>query len=93
MELGNAIREIRKKKGLSQKVLAEKCKISTNALCQAELGKTFPSKTTINTICKVLDIPVSYLLFFSLTEEDVPEHKKELFNVFAGLKDLLIDNA
>lgn len=80
MNIGNAIKILRKRKGLGQKELAEKCDISINALSQIEINSTFPQKTTIKKICEALEIPVSYLLFFSITDEDVPESKKDLFN-------------
>lgn len=79
MELGNAIRVLRKKKNVSQKKLAEMCDISANALCNIESGKSFPGKETINKICEALQIPESYLLLFSLSEEDIPEEKRILY--------------
>lgn len=79
MELGNAIKVLRKKKKVSQKKLAEMCDISANALCNIELGRSFPGKDTINKICEALQIPESYLLLFSLSEEDIPEEKRILY--------------
>ncbi len=80
MEIGTAVRKLRKNKGLTQKVLAEKCGISANAMNQIENNTSFPHKNTIDKICEVLGIPVSYLLFFSIGEDDVPEEKKVVFN-------------
>jgi len=91
MEIGKAIKELRKKKGYTQKEFALMCGLSANALCQIELDNTFPQKSTINKICEVLNIPQSYLLFFSITEDDVPENKKAVFSALSGLKDLLIE--
>ncbi len=79
MDLGNAIKVLRKKKNISQRELAEMCNISANAMCNIESGKSFPGKETINKICESLQIPESYLLLFSLTEEDIPEHKRILY--------------
>ena len=80
MNIGEAIKEMRTDRGLSQKQLAEKATISQNALCNIEKGYSFPSKETINAICGAMDIPVSWLLFSSITEEDIPEQKREVFN-------------
>lgn len=79
MEIGTAIRTLRKSKGMTQKALAEKCGLSANALCTLEKNGSFPPKDTIERICAALSIPVSYLLFFSITEEDVPEAKRVAF--------------
>lgn len=80
MNIGQAIKEMRMRHSISQKELAKKIGISANAMCSIEKGYSFPSKETINAICSALEIPVSYLLFSSITEEDVPEEKREVFN-------------
>ena len=49
---------------------------------------SFPSKETVKRICEALDIPVSYLLFFSISDEDVPADKLKIFH---GLKDPIRD--
>lgn len=47
MNIGNAIKEIRKRKGISQKDLAKKIGMSTNNLCSIEKEKSFPSMENI----------------------------------------------
>lgn len=79
MNLGNAIKTLRKNKNISQKTLADMCEISANAMCNIESGKSFPGKETVNKICKALNIPESYLLLFSLSEDDIPENKRILY--------------
>lgn len=32
-------------------------------------------------VCRELGVPVGYLLFFALTEEDIPKEKRELFRI------------
>lgn len=93
MNIGSAIKTLRKQKGISQKELAEKCNISVNALCQIEVNNTFPQKSTIQKVCEVLEIPSSYLLFFSISDEDIPEEKRFVFNTLSStIKDLLIQD-
>lgn len=77
MNIGSAIKTLRKNKGFSQKDFAVKCDLSSNALCQIETNSAFPQKGTIKRICDELSIPVSYLLFFSINDEDIPEDKKK----------------
>lgn len=77
---------------MAQKELAEKVGVSVNALSQIELNVSFPQKSTINKICESLGIPVSYLLFFSINEDDVPEDKRSTFNALNGaIKNLLLE--
>lgn len=80
MEIGTAIKTVRKKKKLSQKQVGEMAGISVNALSLIETNTTFPQKSTIKALADSLDVPVSYLLFFSINDEDVPQDKKEIFN-------------
>ena len=88
MDLGNAIKTLRKQKKITQKQLSE---ISTNALCSIETGQSFPSKATISRICSALNIPESYLLLFSITEDDIPEGKRILYRTLCEpLKEELI---
>ena len=79
MDIGTAIKTFRTKRGISQKDLAKYAGISTNALCSIEKDKSFPSKETINAICDVLEVSVGYLLFASITDDDVPPQKLEVF--------------
>lgn len=79
MDIGSAIKILRKRQGLSQKELAEKSGLSANALCSIERNGAFPTKDTIGKICSALSIPVSALLFSSITEEDVPVGKRVAF--------------
>lgn len=81
MDLGSAIKSLRKELKISRKELAARCRISVTALYNIENNLSFPSKDSINGICSALGIPVSYLMFYSLTEEDVPEDKREFFKV------------
>lgn len=80
MNVGEAIKEIRKSKGLSQKELAAKCGLSANAMCSIEKSISIPSKDSLEKICKALNISTSYLLFFSVTDDDIPEEKRIVFN-------------
>ena len=82
MNLGKAIKELRKHKGISQKELATRCGISTNAICSIENNTSFPAKSTFDKICKALGVPGAYIFLFSISEEDIPEKKRDLYKLF-----------
>lgn len=88
MNVGDAIKNIRKNKGLTQKELAQKCGLSANAMCAIEKNESIPTRESIDKICKVLDIPISYLLFFSVTEDEIPIEKR---TAFKALKAVLME--
>jgi len=85
MNAGDAIKNLRKNKGLSQKELAQKCGLSANALCSIEKNESFPSRESMDKICRALEIPTSYLLFFAVTDEDVPAEKRTAFNALKAV--------
>jgi transcriptional regulator with XRE-family HTH domain len=81
MDLGQAIKTLRMKQGMTQKQLADKCAMSTNAICSLETGKAYPPKGTIMRLCRALEVPTSYLLVASIEETDIPEEKRVLYRV------------
>lgn len=92
MDLGTAIKEIRKEKGISQKDLAPECGLSVNALYNIEKNITNPPKNTLNKICEALGVPAAYLFFLSITDEDIPEEKKDVFNaLYKSSRDVLLE--
>ncbi len=57
----------RKKAGLSQQQLAEKCDIATNYLSEIERGQKFPSIELIERLSSALNIP-AHLFFLDETK-------------------------
>lgn len=92
MNLGNAIKQLRKYRNLSQKQLADLCGISANALCSIENNASFPAKSTFDKICKALDMPSAYIFLFAISPDDIPEKKRFIYTEFLekGLKDLVL---
>lgn len=78
-EIGKKIKEVRKKKGLSQEELSESAKVNLRTIQRIENNESEPRGKTLNLICEVLDINVeeildygkqtdkSYLTIFHLT--------------------------
>ena len=78
-EIGKKIRDVRKKKGLSQEELAESAKVNLRTIQRVENNENEPRGKTLNLICAVLDInpedildygkqpDKSYLIIFHLS--------------------------
>lgn len=60
--IGDKIKSIRKKKGLTQEQLAKKCNISKNGLWNYENNHREPRLDTLKAIAKALDIDINELL-------------------------------
>ena len=92
MNLGETIKQLRKRNGLNQSQLAELCEITVTYLSLIENGKKEPTLSLLKTIANSLQVPLPILLFSALTEEDIPESRKEFFNVIKPSIDSMIDN-
>ena len=84
MDLGTALKSIRKELKVSRVELAKRSDLSVTALYNIENNISFPPKETIEKLCGSLHIPVSYLMLYSLTEDDVPDDKREFFKLAVG---------
>jgi len=81
MNIGTAIKIIRKKGNMSQRDLAEKCNISQTSLSQIENGVKKPRTQTFNKICQVLDVPESVIYILALEDKDVPPHRRMVYDM------------
>ncbi len=91
MNIGSAIKSIRKKLSITQYELAEKCELSQTSLSQIETGVKRPSQRTISKVCNVLDIPESIIYIVAMQEADVPPSKKGVYElVYPSIKSLAL---
>ncbi len=91
MNIGFAIKSIRKKLAITQYELAEKCDLSQTSLSQIETGVKRPSQRTITKVCSVLDIPESIIYIVAMQESDVPASKKGVYDlVYPSIKSLAL---
>ena len=92
MQIGLAIKAVRKRLNISQSELAERIEISNTSLSQIENGMSNPSPKTIKKICLVLEIPEPLLYILGIENADVPENKKEIYKLlFPSVHKLALD--
>ncbi|WP_242204353.1 helix-turn-helix domain-containing protein [Aestuariivivens insulae] len=61
-DIGNKIKEARKRKGISQDQLAELTNINLRTIQRIENNESTPREKTLNLICSVLDLNIAQLL-------------------------------
>ena len=88
MKIGKTIKLIRTLKGLKQKELSEKIKVSNNYLSAVENEKKEPSMILINKLSKVLEVPIS---FFFIENVDWSSMTKGQMNLFLRFKDIVLE--
>lgn len=79
MTIGNRIQNARKKKGYTQKQLAEICGVATGTIQQYELGKRQPRIEQLDKIASALDIPITELI-----SSDVMDITNSMIELFAN---------
>jgi transcriptional regulator with XRE-family HTH domain len=82
MTVGQVIKKIIKKRGLTQVEVAKSIGKSTTALSQIINGVYEPNPESLDRICKVLNVPKPILSFMMISEADIPENKKEIYKDF-----------
>lgn len=91
MNLGNAIRSIRKQLDITQYELAQKSGISQTSLSQIENAVKRPSNKTIQSICGVLEIPEAVVYILAMQDSDVPNSKKNVYDMlFPSIRNLAL---
>ncbi len=81
MNIGEAIKRLRKELGMTQKSFAEEFEISQTYLSQIENNKKTPNLNLIESISHKAEIPLPVLLFLAIETNDVKDDKKELFTL------------
>lgn len=91
MDLGTVIKNIRKKKGFTQTQLAELCGITQTYLSQIENNQKEPNTAILKVIAEKLDFPLPILFFLSIEDTDIPENKRDAYNMISPSVKSLID--
>lgn len=78
------LREIRERRGLTVRRLAELCDLSPSFISQIERGRTEPTLTRFWRICDVLDVPMSLFFIDGEADELVVRREERRVITFPG---------
>jgi XRE family transcriptional regulator, regulator of sulfur utilization len=81
MNIGKAIKILLHRHNMSQKELADKIQKSETSVSLIMKSKTQPRKETLEAIAAALGVSVKILLLLSVDKEDIPEDKKEHYDL------------
>lgn len=94
MELNEKLRELRKRKGLTQEELAASLYVSRTAISKWESGRGYPNIESLKAIAKLFSVTVDDLLssgeLLTLAEEDHKQIENHLRDRVFGLLDLSV---
>jgi len=85
MDVGKAIREIRKEKNVTQGALAKMVGLSHNSLCQIEAGNKRPHEKNLILICEKLETPEYLFYLRAIDTEQIPKEKQLLFKTLMAM--------
>ena len=88
--VGQRIREIRAKRGLSLRALAAQSKLSTNAISLIERGGNSPTVSTLHNLANALNVPIT--AFFEQQGDDQVIHLKNNQRPGSGSVDVRMEN-
>lgn len=86
------LREIRKKKGMSQEDASSALGVSQAYLSKIERGKSNVSLSTLNRMCEIYEVPMALVMWGSITEGDVPSQKLTAYRELKPVIDSLIES-
>ena len=72
INIGNKIRELRKKKGITQEALASVLSVSPQAVSKWESGLTYPDMSMIPAIAGYFGIAIDVLFEYDVRQGTVP---------------------
>jgi transcriptional regulator with XRE-family HTH domain len=75
--VGRRLRDLRQRRGLTQRALARVCELSANAIGLIERGETSPSVSTLHRLALALEVPIAEL-FVETAEQTVVLTKASL---------------
>ncbi len=92
MNIGLAIKQLRKKNKLSQRELAEHCGMTQTALSQIESGIRKPNAESMKKLTDFFKVPEIVIYLLATDSKDVQPDRKEMFEkVYPNLRNMLLD--
>jgi transcriptional regulator with XRE-family HTH domain len=92
MDIGRAIKKLRKQQALNQSELANNVGITQTSLSQIESGAKKPNSGTLKKICNYFQVPELVVYLLATDSSDIPERNREMFEkVFPSVSGLLLD--
>ena len=91
MNIGQAIKDLRAKKGYDQYTLAKIIKISQTSLSQIECNHKRPSAKNLGLICLALDVSLGAIYLKAIEEEDISKAKRPIFKAFKSVIDNILE--
>lgn len=91
MDIGSIIKKLRRARKITQTQLAKSSGITQTYLSQIENNQKEPTIPTLKLIAESLSVPLPILLFMAIEGKDIPENKREAYDVVSPSVKSLLD--
>jgi len=92
MNIGIAVKKLRKQKSLNQSELAQAVGITQTSLSQIESGVKTPNSGTMKKLCDYFQVPELMIFLLATDLDDIPEKNRDTFKkVFPLVSGLLLE--
>ncbi len=81
MEIGDTIKKMRKKNGMTQEDLSKVSGVTQTYISQIESGRRKPTLKILELLCDSINVPFPIIAFLSLDVNSIPENKRETFRI------------
>jgi len=91
MNIGKAIKQLRKKQELNQQELAERCGLTQTALSQIESGSRKPNTESLKKLTDFFKVPEIVIYMLATEVTDIPAEKRDMFErVFPNMQNMIV---
>ncbi len=91
MNIGTAIRVLRKRAKINQALYSKNIGISQCYLSQIENGHKTPSLDVLKDVANGFGVPLAIIFWFGVEESDIPLEKREIFKLIKPSLDNLLE--
>lgn len=91
MNIGQALKKIRKSRKMKALDVARISGITCNTISLSENSARPPRHTTMESLAKVYNIPVGMIYLMGIELEDIPSDKLELWQEFEKLREKMLE--
>ena len=92
MSIGQAIKQERKRKGLTQRNLSNLTGISNTYISAIETDRRVPNNITAQRISEALDVPYAVIMWKAITDKMIKPEKRAIFLNVKPSIDALLDS-
>lgn len=92
MNIGLAIKNLRKERGVKQGAMSKAIGMTQPYLSLIEKGKRVPTVSMLSNIADYFELPIAILFWFTIEESDIKEGKKQAYETLKPSIDTMISS-